>query len=156
MLNGASCPSKTYNNAVSLFCNERTSNCSWSPITVVSEFDVSIIATTCLLALLFCLGLLFSATKTFQTRWQTQRKEQEKSSWQTQMARAARKADFIARVGDDYGYRSSPVGYIDEWRLKEFPGLIPPLQLEEKSVSHKEGKKPTKITNSPKHRNTDN
>jgi molybdenum cofactor sulfurtransferase len=40
---------------------------------------------------------------------------------------AVRKNDFLSRVGDDYGYRDSPAGFIDDWRGEEFPMLIPPL-----------------------------
>jgi molybdenum cofactor sulfurtransferase len=38
----------------------------------------------------------------------------------------ARKAEFRKRAGDDYGYGESPCGFIDQWRVKEFPGLISP------------------------------
>jgi molybdenum cofactor sulfurtransferase len=39
-----------------------------------------------------------------------------------------RKMDFLARVGDDYGYRGSDLGYIDDWRPIEFPSLQLPFE----------------------------
>jgi len=38
-----------------------------------------------------------------------------------------RKKDFLKRVGNDYGYRGSNLGYIDDWRPIEFPSLQLPL-----------------------------
>lgn len=43
-----------------------------------------------------------------------------------------RKRDFLARAGDDYGYRNSPAGFIDDWRDFEFPLLISPIRLDSK------------------------
>ncbi|KAG7337700.1 SufS subfamily cysteine desulfurase [Nitzschia inconspicua] len=40
-----------------------------------------------------------------------------------------RKKDFLSRYRDEYGYRDSPIGFIDEWRPVEFPGLQPPLEF---------------------------
>jgi len=43
-------------------------------------------------------------------------------------AALSRKQDFLSRVNtDDYGYRGSEMGYIDEWRPVEFPQLLSPL-----------------------------
>jgi molybdenum cofactor sulfurtransferase len=42
-------------------------------------------------------------------------------------ATLARKHDFIARAGDEnYGYRGTPRGFIDDWRPREIPNLILP------------------------------
>ena len=38
-----------------------------------------------------------------------------------------RKECFLRRVGDDYGYVKTPGGFIDEWRIRELPQLIPPI-----------------------------
>jgi molybdenum cofactor sulfurtransferase len=38
-----------------------------------------------------------------------------------------RKLEFLSRVGNAYGYRNSPKGFIDTWRRHEFPPLLPPL-----------------------------
>ena len=38
-----------------------------------------------------------------------------------------RKTLFLQRAGDDYGYRSSPAGFIDAWRKEEFPNLMGPV-----------------------------
>lgn len=45
------------------------------------------------------------------------------------------KIDFIHRVGgyDVYGYASTPGGFIDDWRAKEFPSLIPPIPINDGS-----------------------
>lgn len=48
-----------------------------------------------------------------------------------------RKNDFLKRAGSDYGYRSSSLGFIDQWRPLEIPALVHPLSfptLEEKEV----------------------
>lgn len=42
-----------------------------------------------------------------------------------------RKMNFLARVGDDYGYRGSNLGYIDDWRPMEFPSLLLPFECSE-------------------------
>jgi len=47
-----------------------------------------------------------------------------------------RKREFLARVGDDYGYRGSKMGYIDDWRPTEFPTLQLPLGNESLPSSH--------------------
>jgi molybdenum cofactor sulfurtransferase len=40
------------------------------------------------------------------------------------------KLEFLSRVGDDYGYRhNTDLGYIDDWRPKEFPSLIYPIRI---------------------------
>lgn len=39
-----------------------------------------------------------------------------------------RKRDFLDRSGDDYGYRHTPAGFIDTWRTKELPTLLPPVE----------------------------
>ena len=41
----------------------------------------------------------------------------------------AAKLEFLERVGNRYGYRNSEKGYIDDWREREFPSLISPLQI---------------------------
>ena len=41
--------------------------------------------------------------------------------------RMKRKMDFLARKGNDYGYRGSELGYIDNWRPREFMSLQLPL-----------------------------
>ena len=47
------------------------------------------------------------------------------------------KIDFMRRVGYDvYGYMSSPGGFIDDWRVKEFPSLIPPIPIHDTSDHH--------------------
>lgn len=38
-----------------------------------------------------------------------------------------RRTAFLARAGDRYGYRMAACGYIDQWRSREFPSLIPPM-----------------------------
>lgn len=38
-----------------------------------------------------------------------------------------RKQDFLSRHPQEYGYRDSCLGFIDEWRPTEFPGLQHPL-----------------------------
>lgn len=44
-----------------------------------------------------------------------------------------RKRDFLSRVGKSvYGFRQSPLGYIDDWRPIEFPFLIHPLAYSRK------------------------
>jgi molybdenum cofactor sulfurtransferase len=46
-----------------------------------------------------------------------------------------RKRDFLQRIGKQgYGYRDTPGGYIDDWRPRELPGLI--LPLEQEMLSH--------------------
>lgn len=42
-----------------------------------------------------------------------------------------RKMEFLLRVGDDYGYRGSDLGYIDDWRPIEFPSLQLPFECSE-------------------------
>lgn len=49
-----------------------------------------------------------------------------------------RKDDFLCRHGDNYGYRTSPCGFIDDWRAKELSGLIPP-NIDGSSESSEEG-----------------
>ena len=44
--------------------------------------------------------------------------------------RLAAKLEFLERVGDLYGYGNSQKGFIDIWRTKEFPFLIPPIKLQ--------------------------
>ena len=44
-------------------------------------------------------------------------------------AKIEAKLEFLERNREYYGYRSSNKGFIDEWRLREFPTLLPPLQL---------------------------
>ena len=39
------------------------------------------------------------------------------------------KVDFLSRYKAEYGYVHSKKGYIDNWRLEEFPSLISPLEL---------------------------
>ncbi|KAL3929390.1 MAG: hypothetical protein SGBAC_012233 [Bacillariaceae sp.] len=39
-----------------------------------------------------------------------------------------RRRVFLSKVGDQYGYRQSERGYIDDWRHKEFPTLQPPYR----------------------------
>jgi selenocysteine lyase/cysteine desulfurase len=51
-------------------------------------------------------------------------------------ARKDRKNDFLDRAGDDYGYRNSPGGHIDTWRSREFPHLIPPMDVVVDDASH--------------------
>ena len=64
------------------------------------------------------------------TWWQWKRKKQESSpTTQINDQRLNAKTDFLQRVGDRYGYANSTKGFIDDWRLSEFPTLIPPLQL---------------------------
>jgi molybdenum cofactor sulfurtransferase len=41
----------------------------------------------------------------------------------------AAKLEFLERVGNRYGYRNSEKGYIDDWREREFPSLISPIQI---------------------------
>ena len=41
--------------------------------------------------------------------------------------RLKRKECFLRRVGDAYGYANSPGGFIDDWRSRELPQLIPPI-----------------------------
>lgn len=47
------------------------------------------------------------------------------------------KADFLRRVGSNYGYPSSKKGFIDDWRASEFPTLVPPLNR--RKFDHKRG-----------------
>ena len=46
----------------------------------------------------------------------------------TATAALERKHDFLSRHPNEYGYRNSVMGYIDDWRPKEFPTLQPPLE----------------------------
>ena len=41
-----------------------------------------------------------------------------------------RKEEFLSNQYNykAYGYRNSPIGYIDDWRGREFPGLLAPVQ----------------------------
>ena len=41
-----------------------------------------------------------------------------------------RKEEFLSNQCNykSYGYRNSPIGYIDDWRGREFPGLLAPYQ----------------------------
>jgi molybdenum cofactor sulfurtransferase len=49
------------------------------------------------------------------------------------------KMDFLRRVGPDvYGYRSTPGGYIDDWRPREIPSLILPLSSSGKDPEKEE------------------
>lgn len=55
-------------------------------------------------------------------------KRSKKSS--TLQSLLERKQKFLDNVKDGYGYRSSKVGFIDEWRKKEFPNLLAPIRIE--------------------------
>ncbi|KAL9191072.1 hypothetical protein ACHAXT_000778 [Thalassiosira profunda] len=63
-------------------------------------------------------------------RWQTRR--MHRSATPTTSTKLKAKADFLARAGRSYGYANSKKGFIDDWRLSEFPTLIPPLRLQSK------------------------
>ena len=49
-----------------------------------------------------------------------------------------RKQDFLENpwYRQLYGYRQSKSGFIDNWRWKEFPGLIPPISVNGHDESH--------------------
>jgi molybdenum cofactor sulfurtransferase len=54
-----------------------------------------------------------------------------------------RKREFLAKAGENYGYRDSPGGFIDNWRPREFQGLIRPILQDEctdakRSIEHEE------------------
>lgn len=38
----------------------------------------------------------------------------------------ARKREFLSRIGNKYGYKNTPGGWIDDWRPREFPKLLCP------------------------------
>ena len=45
----------------------------------------------------------------------------------TKDAVKARKREFLSRVKDQYGYRDTKGGYVDDWRPRELPNLILPV-----------------------------
>jgi molybdenum cofactor sulfurtransferase len=69
------------------------------------------------------LVLLLYVSKRRRRRRRRQQPEASEEAW-------SRKQDFIQRAGDNYGYRDTPRGHIDTWRLEELPQLIPPLHQE--------------------------
>ena len=73
----------------------------------------------CVLPLL----VLFGA---FVVRRQQQQQQQQQQTNSDAFIRK-RKLEFLSRVGNEYGYRNSPKGFIDTWRRNEFPTLLPPL-----------------------------
>jgi len=43
-----------------------------------------------------------------------------------QLSQRRRKENFLREAGDDYGYRNSELGFIDNWRPRELPNLLQP------------------------------
>lgn len=64
-----------------------------------------------------------------QKRRRRNDEDEESTSPSPPSDRLAAKLDFLRRVGSSYGYANSEKGFIDNWRLSEFPTLIPPLML---------------------------
>jgi molybdenum cofactor sulfurtransferase len=58
------------------------------------------------------------------------RQNHDNHSYDHLMMTRNRKTEFLSRAGDDYGYRhNTDLGYIDDWRPKEFPSLIYPIGI---------------------------
>ncbi|KAL7527592.1 hypothetical protein ACHAWF_007957 [Thalassiosira exigua] len=54
-------------------------------------------------------------------------------SFQSQTCTLEEKKTFLKRVGSSYGYANSKRGFIDDWRVSEFPTLIRPMTLPPRS-----------------------
>ena len=80
--------------------------------------------------LLFVVAAFAIAVGLALWRWRTRRTH--RSATPITSIKLKAKADFLARAGRSYGYTNSKKGFIDDWRLSEFPTLIPPLTLQSK------------------------
>jgi len=95
-------------------------------------------------SVVFSERLALSSKNTHQrrSRWWLRRSETKRKSNRNHgniefesSPKMKRKINFLARVGEDYGYRGSDLGYIDNWRPTEFPSLQLPFEC---SVLRKE------------------
>ncbi|CAJ1936409.1 unnamed protein product [Cylindrotheca closterium] len=76
---------------------------------------------------IFIFGSIMCLVSTLILRRKKSPFERSVDSMTKGKARFNRKRAFLSNVGDEYGYRHSGKGYIDDWRHKEFPTLQPPL-----------------------------
>lgn len=99
-----------------------------SGVLSVDMFAVTVLGV--LLCLVYVMKIRPKATSLLMKPRQYQPPQQVVSSAATN-AKIKAKIDFLERNEEYYGYPSSNKGFIDEWRLREFPTLLPPLQLSE-------------------------
>ena len=87
------------------------------------------IATTCLVMTFCCVFIIKQGRRSQTKPSASTRNESESTLTITQSPICRRKEAFLRQAGNDYGYRQSPCGYIDNWRKHEFPGLLAPMEL---------------------------
>ena len=100
------------------------------------DFPLSVISTLILIGgawvLLFCKKCALTSRKAAvigRERTATVQDDRGGASLHALSQKQQRKAEFLKRAGGDYGYGSSPAGFIDNWRKYEFPNLIGPFSL---------------------------
>ena len=126
-------------NVYSIFLKSRIRTASAWSVTPLSQQPVLLSVVT--IGLMVVVVAVFFATQSKSTKSENQRKERWRRlcPWRrffpTGTGRTgndenntmmARKIEFLSRNGD-YGYKKSDLGYIDDWRPREFPMLQRPL-----------------------------
>ena len=105
---------------------------SLSDATILSQDTTMPISVTAIGTLVLLLPLLILLRFVRNTRKKNMINNESTESRQ----RRIRKREFLARVGDEYGYRRSKMGYIDEWRPIELPSLESPLDHPNRTINN--------------------
>ena len=73
------------------------------------------------------LCLLWNATKRGSEQTLCPKHQPQQDNPTPEDAKLSSKLEFLERNRENYGYPNSKKGFIDDWRLQEFPTLLPPL-----------------------------